>query len=99
MTRFLGRFDGAGREVAHYKLVLMFNDLDQLMYVASLMRDRKASDRIFDAFADLYWRGLFDTVPQGRRAPSRRSYRRSQNGTKERLRWSRLARPALVARR
>lgn len=70
MERFLGRFTGAARKVAHDKLVLLFNDLDQLMHVTALMHDRKASEHMFDAFTDLYWRGLFDTVgSRGRASP------------------------------
>ena len=60
MTRFLGHFTGGEQVAAHYKLVLLFNDLDQLMHVTSLMRDPEASSRMFDTFTDLYWRGLFD---------------------------------------
>ena len=80
MRRFLAQFSGAAQEAAHYKLVLLFNDLDQLMHVTSLVRDRRASRRMFDAFTDLYWRGLFDPalqrvagsqVPVSSRSPAR----------------------------
>lgn len=74
MERFLGRFSGAEREAVHHKLVLLFNDLDQLMHVTGLMHDRKASARMLDAFTDLYWRGLFDSPAQ--RKPATRKVRR-----------------------
>jgi AcrR family transcriptional regulator len=72
MRRFLARFEGADLAMAHDKLVLLFNDLDQLMHVTSLMHDAAASRRMLEAFTDLHWRGLFQpaTLTRGSRRPS-----------------------------
>jgi AcrR family transcriptional regulator len=75
MPRFLGRFRGASREAAHDKLMLFLFNLDQLMYMVSLMHDSDAAERMFDSFTDVYWRGLFDveTEPRKRSAPRKAS--------------------------
>jgi AcrR family transcriptional regulator len=75
MVRFLGRFSGAAREAAHDKLMLFIFNLDQLMYMASLMNDRKASERMFVSFTDVFWRGLFNTEPQPKRTGAPRKPR------------------------
>lgn len=73
MVRFLARFSGAAREAAHDKLMLFIFNLDQLMYMASMMNDRGATSRMFDSFTDVYWRGLFDPgEPQGKARPARK---------------------------
>lgn len=74
MVNFLGRFNGAAREAAHDKLMLFLFNLDQLMYMVSLMNDRGASERMFDSFTDVYWRGLFAVEAQPKKggAPPKR---------------------------
>ena len=68
MSRFLAGFDEGERQATHDQLVLLFNALDELMHVTQLMDDPRASSRMFDAFTDLYWRGLFDpALRRGRR--------------------------------
>ena len=64
MKRFLARFQGAELAMAHDKLVLLFNDLDQLMHVTSLMNNATESRRMLEAFTDLHWRGLFQPASQ-----------------------------------
>ena len=64
MRRFLARFEGAELAMAHDKLVLLFNDLDQLMHVTSLMNNATESRRMLEAFTDLHWRGLFQPASQ-----------------------------------
>ena len=73
LRRFLASFDDAERDIAHDKLILLFNDLDHLMHITELMRDRTAPDRMFEAFTDLYWQVLFNPAMRGRRARAAKS--------------------------
>jgi len=80
MRQFLGRFQGAEIATAHDQLVLLFNNLDQLMHVTTLVHDAAESRRMHEAFTDLYWRGLFEPAMRASRPPSRARVVKSRRG-------------------
>lgn len=65
LQRLLASLGSDARQRLHDQLVLMFTNLDNLMYQVSMV-DPSAAERLLDAFAALYWQGLFKDLPRGR---------------------------------
>ncbi len=62
MPRLLECVGEAERQATLDKVVMMLTNLDNLMYLVSVLKDTAASNRLLDASADLHWQGLFAAV-------------------------------------